>query len=212
MNRNLENVEAVTHTSSFIKGKIRRDAIIAFMIGIVIASSIAVYAVAINANQVAYTNNKKVSDALNELYTQVPNGTKTITEKSNSIDVSKFQYADTTGLYTLSELQEQTGKGIYWNSGNFKMGGPNSTFTIQVGFVPVRTVVYIYVNDSTRAVLVKEGTEQNEFNSGIATGIQSWSGTWDNFLTFDYDTKTFTGSYNLDGTWTNADVYWVSYK
>ena len=51
---------------SFIKNNLKL--IIGFIAGIILASGIAVYA-SVNANSIDYTNNKKVSDALNELYT-----------------------------------------------------------------------------------------------------------------------------------------------
>ena len=52
--------------------KENKKLIIGIIIGIIIASGITIYAT-INANAVDYTNNKKVSDALNELY-QLTNG------------------------------------------------------------------------------------------------------------------------------------------
>ena len=51
---------------NFIKNNLKL--IIGFIAGIILASGIAVYA-SVNANSIDYTNNKKVSDALNELYT-----------------------------------------------------------------------------------------------------------------------------------------------
>ena len=61
---------------NFIRKNIKL--LIGIIIGLVIASTIVVYA-AINANTVDYKNNQKVSDALNELYTKVPSGSQDIT-------------------------------------------------------------------------------------------------------------------------------------
>lgn len=64
------------------------------------------------------------------------NSTKRITEKSNKIDVSKYQYIDTTELYTASEA---TGEGTHWASGIvIASEGVNP---IKVGFTPSRFVI-----------------------------------------------------------------------
>ena len=62
----------------------KKEMIIGFLIGIVVTTSIAVYA-SINANTVDYTNNKKVSNALNELYSNMSNETKTITQNGQQV-------------------------------------------------------------------------------------------------------------------------------
>ena len=116
--------------------------IIEIIIGGIIASSITAYAYSYLASDVKYTNDTSVADALNDLYNKsanyiLPSGTKTITTKENNIDVGEFKYVDTTGLYTLSEVQ--SGKGTHWNSGTFtSVSGENS---IPVGFVPNKMLV-----------------------------------------------------------------------
>lgn len=90
--------------------------IIVFIIGMILTGGIAAYATYnYYAKDISYTksNGDKISveDALNELYEIKkdyikPSGTKTITEKENTIDVSNYQYADTTGLYTQIEYEQ----------------------------------------------------------------------------------------------------------
>ena len=106
---------------NFVKKNYRL--IIGIIIGAILISGISVYATGqYLASQVEYNKNgqAKVSDALDDLYSKVPSGTKTITEKGNQIDVSKYQYADTTGLYTQAEAT--TGEGRYWIKDSFKCG------------------------------------------------------------------------------------------
>lgn len=45
-----------------------------------------------------------------------PEGTIQITQKSKNIDVSNYQYADTSKLYTEDEVS--SGKGLYWETGS----------------------------------------------------------------------------------------------
>ena len=87
-----------------MKKLLKKELLIGFILGIILASSIAVYAV-INASEIDYKNGKKVSQALDDLYSKIPSGTIPITTKGNQIDVSQYQYADTTGLYTSDEIQ-----------------------------------------------------------------------------------------------------------
>ena len=123
--------------------------IIGIIIGAILISGISVYATGqYLASQVDYNKNgqAKVSDALDDLYSKVPSGTKTITEKGNQIDVSKYQYADTTGLYTLSEVQ--SGKGTNWNYGSFN--SETGTKDIITGFRPTEIYFEWYPDSSMR--------------------------------------------------------------
>ena len=74
---------------NFIKKNLK--ILIAFIIGIVLASVVAVFAT-INANSVDYTNNKNVSDALNELY----NKSSDYVLPTGSVNIS------TNGTYNVS--------------------------------------------------------------------------------------------------------------
>lgn len=67
--------------------------IISFIIGVIIASSITVYAYSYIASDIKYTDDKSVADALNDLYNR---------------------------LYIESEI---TGKGKYWNKGTKTITG-----------------------------------------------------------------------------------------
>lgn len=77
--------------------------------------------------------NAEVNVPIPEGYIQ-PKGTTKITEKSNQIDVSNYQYADTTGLYTASEAQ--SGEGIYWKEDTFTFSTTSTSMEYKCGFKP----------------------------------------------------------------------------
>ena len=60
-----------------MKKILKKEVIIAFIVGIILASSIAVYAATINAKDVDYKDGKTVEYALNDLYTKLQSATKT---------------------------------------------------------------------------------------------------------------------------------------
>lgn len=62
------------------------------------------------------------------------NSTLSITEKNNKIDVSNYQYADTTGLYTKEEAQ--SGKGVYWEKTSVTIPENASILEVDLGFSP----------------------------------------------------------------------------
>ena len=67
-----------------MKKILKKEVIIAFIVGIILASSIAVYAANYSASQVTYKDGKTVEYALNDLY----NATKQITEYSANFHLS----------------------------------------------------------------------------------------------------------------------------
>ena len=92
----------------FIKNNFK--VIISFVVSVILASGITVYATSYLAKDITYKDNKTVADALNELYTiknnyVLPNGTIKISTKSNQIDVSNYQYADTSELFTSEDIE-----------------------------------------------------------------------------------------------------------
>ena len=132
---------------------------------VVVVSGMSVYATTTYlASNVTY-NNTNVASALDDLYNKsanyvLPSGTKTITTKENNIDVSKYQYADTTGLYTANEYNAKTGQGTYWNSGSFtSVAGVNS---INIGFTPSKLTIIRYDGDVGYA-----------YDSSVSTSIVS---------------------------------------
>ena len=141
--------------------------IMGFIIGGITASSITVCAM-IGANSVTYTNDKTVEAALNELYTKIPRGTKTINEKGNQIDVGAYKYADTTGLYTSTEYQNfgnekyqegiEAGENAVANAVGYKAGIYEVTTTgknyINCGFKPKYVLVKLANTDDTKNVYV----------------------------------------------------------
>ena len=93
--------------------------ILGFALGTIITATIAVYAT-INANTVDYTNNKKVSDALNELYNM------TVSSDSNKCKVlTNYTLVCDGTNYTLCNLGFQPtfvfidagDEGFYWKGG-----------------------------------------------------------------------------------------------
>ena len=95
---------------------IKKEFIIGIIIGIVLASSVAVFA-NINASQIDYKNNQKVDDALDDLYTKLPNGQQSITtngtydiskKASVKVDVRTSKTELWRNLYTSNAFGEQT--------------------------------------------------------------------------------------------------------
>ena len=76
---------------NFIKRNLK--SIITFIIGAILATGVTVFAT-INANSVDYINNKRVSDALNELYDEIPSNTYATYDGTFS----------STGTYTVNNL------------------------------------------------------------------------------------------------------------
>lgn len=72
-----------------MKRMVKKEVIISFIIGVMLASSIAVYAT-INANEIDYKNGKKVSQALDELY----NNIKETSDTEKSINANGKQTLD----------------------------------------------------------------------------------------------------------------------
>ena len=56
-----------------MKRILKKEIIISFIVGVILASSIAVYASVISANEVNYKNGNSVSDALDDLYNKSKN-------------------------------------------------------------------------------------------------------------------------------------------
>lgn len=91
--------------------------IIGLIIGIIIASGITVYA-AINASDINYKNNKSVADALNDLYTQVPKGTKDITSNGNNIDVKQYETVNVNATISAQQVATITTRGATYTFQN----------------------------------------------------------------------------------------------
>ena len=175
---------------------------------IIVTTGISVYATSTYlASQVEYNKNgqAKVSDALDDLYNKIPSGTKTITEKGSQIDVSKYQYADTTGLYTLSEVQ--SGKGTSWNNGN---GTSTSTglysFDIKI------------INPSKIILILKDTGYENNCMNIINYFIKNSNDTYtrihnggsDNIYPNVMNNSIF--SMDLGSGFANMDYEWVAIK
>ena len=185
--------------------------IIGIIVGTILVSSISVYATATylyNATDVGY-NNTNVSNALDDLYSKVPNGTKTITTKESNIDVGNYKYADTTGLYTLDEVQ--TGKGTSWNSGTNSI--VNGSISIPVGFVPTETIIELNCGSQGSAIFRLYGINGDYSDIGY-TNINDNKTWWiSNSATgavfnFNNNTKTWQFQY---ANW-NGTVNWVAIK
>ena len=73
-----------------MKKILKKEVIISFIIGVILASSIAVYAT-MNASEVDYKNGQKVSQALDDLYSKIPSGSLDITSNGNNINVKQYE-------------------------------------------------------------------------------------------------------------------------
>ena len=74
-----------------MKKILKKEVVIAFIVGIIFASSIAVYASTINASNVDYKNGKTVEYALNDLYGKLPKGSTTITSNGENINIKQYE-------------------------------------------------------------------------------------------------------------------------
>ena len=133
---------------NFLKRNIKL--VITFILGMILAITITAYAV-INANQIDYTSNKKVSDALDDLYDKSSelNTLKTNLNQANAsasdILSGKKAYVGNsliTGTYT----PITTMKGTEWNEGEFTC--TVKTHTINLGFKPKKVYMYAFPNNS----------------------------------------------------------------
>ena len=122
---------------NFIKNNIK--AVITFLIGMFLASTITAYAI-INANTVDYSGNKKVSDALNELYV------RSISDKI----YSQTEYNN----YGTSEYNRgySAGQNSFSSGTEYKVGEFTSTekgrYEINCGFCPRHVSVLFYNLDN----------------------------------------------------------------
>lgn len=89
-----------------LKKEIIITACIAFLMGIILASSIVVYA-NINANIINYTNNKTVEEALNELYTRAASNLASQTNgTATPADIIATKTAWVNGSQIIGELNK----------------------------------------------------------------------------------------------------------
>ena len=124
-----------------MKKIMKKEVIISFIIGVILASSIAVYA-SINASEVDYKNNQKVSDALDDLYNKVStykNLSTTTTVSPNSLLNGYTAYDNSGNLITGSISTNCITKTIT----SSEMITSNNTELIDFGFEPSYFVVYI---------------------------------------------------------------------
>ena len=182
---------------NFIKRNIK--VIIAFIAGIVLASTAIVFAT-INANAVDYKNNQKVSDALDFLYSKIPNGTKVINEKGNQIDVENYKYADTTGISALGEE---------YNYGSGTLDA-NGAYSINLGFTEPREV-WVFLNKSNEMTAMscfKKADNSNGF-------LCDWFQSTDTNIHVDEVFGSMNGTWFLDSwgtSWAGASFYWAAIK
>ena len=95
----------------FLKEK--KGIIISFIIGVILASSITVYATGYLVSQISYKDDKNVAEALDDLYNKqknyvLPTGTYNATTKENQIDISNYKYLNTSALYTSEDVMSHS--------------------------------------------------------------------------------------------------------
>ena len=123
-----------------MKKILKKEVIIAFIIGLLIASSIAVYAATINAKDVDYKNGKTVEYALNELYGKqaqvVAQGEKVSSGTTITVDIGSFVVGTSfgnmgaTNTETIVEhLWGDTYAGIGSRTSVYKANGTSVTLT-----------------------------------------------------------------------------------
>lgn len=104
-------------------------------------------------------------------------------------------------------LNELYDKKRNYNSGEIK--NFNGQCTISVGFIPIKTVVYLYKDDNSWATILMEGTNGNRINTGKDRGNAYAEYNNDNIMVFDNNTFSFTFSYD-DTKWYGSTISWFS--
>ena len=192
----------------------KKEVIIAFIVGILLASSVAGFA-SINASQIDYKNNQKVSDALDDLYTnfrETSDNEKEITEAGQQT-LDKYY----------KNLNVNIPNNLAFTTGSFtSVAGDN---TISIGFVPnklfimrsdVPTLVAYQSEFSTTWYLYMAGTTKNIFKVQLG-GNSIWQVTPNNDFSASSD---MLGTY-LKSVGTNSVMYtgtagvqfdWIAYS
>ena len=174
---------------NFLKNNLKL--IVGFIIGTILTAGIAVYAT-INANAVDYTNNKKVSDALNELYTSFQ--TQSPTGEGNYWKRGKTQITS----------------------------GENNYVVLNTGFKPNYIMLYTIGNkpNGYKASMIhytvynSQNSRYDDIGSWEYTSNQSHGGEWsitDYNVSYDENEKKVTFAMNNDD-WSNMDTYWIACK
>lgn len=129
-----------------------------------------------------------------------PEGTIQITKKSKNIDVSNYQYADTSKLYTEDEVS--SGKGLYWETGTGTFSAENFFSVNHLNFSPNEIWLYA-VKDSISGKLIVHATKDYvEF--WATTSNQNYYGIENNFsITSNGFNYTATG-------WSNSTIRWTA--
>lgn len=88
-----------------------------------------------------------------DIPTYKPNSTLQITEKKSDIDVSNYQYADTTKLFT---LEETSGENVNWKKETFTFPETtNSTISVEYncGFTPSMILINLSKKDGNKQII-----------------------------------------------------------
>lgn len=179
---------------SFIKNNIKF--IIGFIIGGILCCCMTVYATTYLASDIKYTADKMIDAALDELYTRVPSGSKTITSNGD-YDVSNKESVSVnvpipSGYYKLAGLSNAAtasdilnGKKAYDSSGN------EITGTYQINYSTNKT--YYMGNrksGNSRSISLSKGTyivsvtmshswasaDKFNYNGALGSSSNSWIG------------------------------------
>ena len=111
----------------FLKEK--KGIIISFIIGVILASSITVYATSYFAKDITYKDGKTVEYALNDLYTKIGTGKgvkDTLYISSNDVGDSYNYVCNFEPSFVLVYMQHNNSAWVYYNSTNYAISFPGS--------------------------------------------------------------------------------------
>ena len=182
----------------FLKNNLK--VIIAFIVGIILASSIAVYAT-ISASEVDYKNGKKVSEALDDLYSKVPSKEDVkITEATTGINVRDALTIDTSSLYPKS----QDGENVFFKKCSVELDANGYGVIDDIGFTP-KTIVVVWDKTNEKAYSYKN---INNIGNAFCTNGNIESESDNTTIVFGTNSVTFNGT----SYWAGATVYAVIFK
>ena len=181
---------------NFLKNNLK--VIIAFVVGVILASSITVYAYSYLASDVKYTDDKSVQDALDDIYGKMSNDTKNIT--SNGIQTLDKYYKNLS-VNVPSTSNYNTGSGVL-----------SDKFTISnLSYRPTFVMVFIAGGQRSDWGQMAYYSENKQKYIQLATSYTTYMDTIpDNRLLIQDNGFTYNNSsYNA---WNGANLFWIAAK
>ena len=192
---------------------LKKEVIIAFIVGVLVASGITVFAT-INASTIDYKNNQKVSGALDDLYTKsstYKNLNTSTTAVADKILSGYTAYNNNGQLLTGTYTPITTTKQTEWNSGTINSNAAGQ-YEISVGFKPSK----IYLRQDANNAICFYDTSLSDSKTYRILGRNNGTGAIQEYDLGDVSVDTFhlisvdsTTEVNIPGQTT---VQWLAVK